>query len=315
MNLMEEWSFGRLVHFLRTLTNQNAEDIIKIFGYAATSWLYDYERDNGMYPSLERVKRFGDVYPMYPNVYTYLLRASNYPLTEEEWEKQWEGRLKHLVSESRDPMYVLDYRYRLMAYNQSFAAQYDGAGGTTDETIRLPVVPRAGLIAPRRGEEPSSPGRVSSGGGEHDHQYLSLSVGMPFLLLVFSPLSRLRRGMELEQWQHFSHYFLVRFWRTTIPLMQRNWYKKTNGEPEWLPEMLAQLIALPEPFGGEFLLESSAVRQRVEDDPNHPSVQLFDDFIHDSVVFWQGGTLMRLQTSELSDGRLILFRHSPVGGA
>jgi Helix-turn-helix domain len=316
MNEMEQWSFGRIVAYFRSRSDKTAGEVVPLFGYSSPSWLSDIETDKAVRPTLERVKQFARVYRMYPSEYSYLLRASDYPATSEEVE-DLRVRLSNLLEGFPDPAYVLDYRYQLVCWNRLFADLYDSASPSSRvprQDATLPPGSLHSVISASSGSSSQSD-TTTPLSGTIGGAAAPLQVGLPFLQLIFSWDSRLRSELELEEWERLAHYFLVRFWRTTLPLIQPRWYEpEGKGEPAWLRDFLAAMSAPTTLAGADFVRHSEAVRTRLEEDPGDASVQLFTDFMNDTVSFWHGRTKFLLHTTELRDGRFILFRHGPVGG-
>lgn len=323
MHLMETFTFGQMLYHLRKQTNRSEDematllDVTHRFDRSSPNWLSQWERDapQRKRPPLDLVRRFGAVYGLEAKsiLFSYLLRSSDYPATQEDVADQ-RVRLDRQLSNLPDPACVLDFHYRFITGNSLFAQLCNLAPPAFADTLEIPSAPRgAPHIADPSIISPHSLTRQDQQEGE-----IALSVGQPFLELIFSRRSPLRTNVEPAEWRKLARFFVARFWLTTTPLIRPGWYEQPDpqheGEPPWLVELQHTIESLPDQAGTDFRQESDIVRDRLRNDPRN-AVELITDFMPDTVVYWHGSrTKFLVHTHDLRDGRFVLYQFTPTEG-
>lgn len=317
MHFLETFTFGEMLNYLRTRrTGKPARDIVRLFDRSSPNWLSDWENNKThQQPSLDLVRRFGAVYGLEERslLFSYLLRAADYPVPIDQIVTGLGVQYNRLVDETTNPACVLDFHYRFIAGNKLFTQLCAPAAGAPTDLHGLSSIPR-GLSGH------SSETLITDGSSGVDlSQDLTLSVGFPFLLLVFSRHSPLRASTDPKEWRKLARYFVTRFWATTLPLIRPSWYEDSNpdrpGEPPWVTVLLRMLESLPYQAGTDFRRESDAARYQVQMDAQNMWSELTDEALPDTTIYWHGpATRFRVSTHDISDGRFTLYQFSPIEG-
>lgn len=304
---MNEMSFGAMLAFWRKQANKTAAEVVPFFKYASPTWLSEIESNSPKRgrPSKDLIDQFARIYRLGPIAKSYLLRAADYAPSLEEMDS-YRLRMDRPLAGLPDAACVIDCHNRLVSWNSWFADLYD-EDTTAADTQEPPALPY------------SQSTRTSSIVSSSSPNELPLSIGLPFLQLVYSKQSRLRREIEVNEWRKLAHYAVVYFLRSTLPVMRPGWYRDAEpeheGEPQWLRELLDLLEFLPDQAGAEFRRELETVREQLQNDPHDASVDLVAECMPDTVIYWQGRRIKLLvEARELEDARFTLVRFTPIDG-
>ncbi len=310
MQWLEEQNFGRLLQYFRENDNRSVQEVAAKLGYTS-SWLSKIENNQATRPEIERVYRFAGEYRLTLRLRSYLLRAADYPPSDENITELLVA-MRPELSMQPYPAFILDYRYQLIAWNPMMQRFYEGQLATQDLDSRSEQATEGTLGTGRTGGTPGEVTTDPSGTtGITPRCTLVLRPNLSFLDVLFNPSSCLFLHMKRDDWDRLSEYFLVRFWRAMMPLMQPHWYEA--GQPAWLQEELTRLGSLPDPAGSDFLRKSTEIQYMLKAYPSDPKAQLIFYFGYrvDTRMFQDQHQTFRVMPNDLLDGRFTLFSFLP----
>jgi hypothetical protein len=278
VNWLEEQNTGRLLSVFRTRTGRVGADITPLlprdlFGSWSAPRISMLENNTLGRPEPTLLARFAEIYGVTPWEYTLLLRQSDHPPAAEDVTGM-QAEMAALLAGSTAPAYVLDYRSRLLYWNAAFQREFGSRGET-------------------------SPG------------VLPLAEGLSLFLVLFSPTGRFRRALPGPEWERLADYFLVRFWRSSLPQIQPHWEPETQGEPAWLRALLADTANALGSAADDFTLRSAQIRQELSSQWSwrDDRTQLLDRWLIDRLVLRAEGGAIEVVPSALADARFTLYQH------
>jgi len=327
MNKLDEQTLGRILAEFRNQIGQTGSEVVPYlkaslrgtgYSYWSTNRISLVEKNQTSRPEIEILRAFSDFYRLTPWEYTVLLRAADYPPTEEQLHEM-RLNVSPILAEIGVPSYVLNYRYELVLWNDAFAQLYDPAPPTFAGTMMREQL-REDIENPREvwREEVNAltEGANSPAGNQSSlDSPLQLQVGMPYFLFLWSRQGRFRQQTAHEEWERVVDFVLVRFWRTVKPLIQPHWNLTPEGEPgepEWLHNVIRRLSNLPAPDGQDFAERSQRTRALLGSDRRDKQVQLLRNRLYDRLFFRQGRLRFQWVNSEMEDARFTLVQHFPI---
>lgn len=246
------------------------------------------ENDLAPQPSIPLLYQFASSLRLSQLQYSQLLRAAGHAPSTQEIAEAGAHLDTHLRRFSM-PAYLMDSRGYVWIWNAPFAHAY-GASSAQSNTANAP---------------------------------LPLTPGTHILMLLIHPASGLRQSFEPEAWYSVVRTQLIRFWQTSRRLIQPAW----GGEPEWLQQLVARLVALPAPAGQQFEQLWSQVQQMPTptqeellpqslSDTLPPASLPLDKPLADTIMLRDGHSrIMLMATHLLPDSRLSVALHIPQDAA
>jgi hypothetical protein len=144
-----------------------------------------------------------------------------------------------------------------------------------------------------------------------------LQENLSIFALLFSQTSRLRKIVEPDDWSKLTQFFLVRFWRTSLPMFNQHWY--SSGIPPWITKLEEDMQSKPVPENQDFSELSGRIRRSLETEGGwaDPHTQLLNNFLHDRLMFRQLGAQFQVIPSGMSDARFLclLFQRTDSPGS
>ena len=342
MNWLGEQTVGRILTYYR---NRLGLRVVDVKPMLPASWRESkislLENDHAARPTRDILGMFAREYGISPLEYTYLLRAADYPPTEQEARAVYH-RFQSGGAPTLYPAFVLTYRYDLVCWNQSFAELFtsaDSASATTRSAeLILPQDPDFAAFredgSPPFGSLPfessASISESPTGAAATESAPLfPLRVGKSFFELLFDrrlcsrffdyqgeidhlvPVSQ----NEKEPGTRLVDYFLNRFWRETMSLVQVDWVPRERQQeplPLWLVELYRRMATLGVE-GAEFVEASARIRKKLTGSWNDPSVQLIENaFLSDALLIQRRNGTHLLMPKELADARFTMYMIIPM---
>ncbi|MGO8951674.1 MAG: helix-turn-helix domain-containing protein [Ktedonobacterales bacterium] len=318
----EEQTFGQLLAAYRRRRGLSQADVAPLlvhFGFRFPPQISLLEGGAWpAHPDRPLIREFARLYTLSPREETLLLRQADILPSATE-QQSIILRFASTMLEFYSPVCILNAHWQLVTWNEPFAAYYDGGDGGN----KRPAAPQSQLtdpalwaasapIHPRTASLPERPGRPdTAAGAELVGDFLSLKENLNFLLLLFSRQSRLRSILAADEWNKLARFFLIRFWRTSLPLFNQHWNPAAG--PAWILEAGEEVQALPVPDKQEFLEISDQIRGNLETDGGwaDPHAQLTNTFLHDRLIFRQQHRQIQLIPTVMSDARFLClqFQH------
>jgi len=335
LNSLEEQTFGQLIAAFRRrrgLSQQDVAPLLARFGFRFAPQLSLLE--GGTWPTQPDralIHELAGLYTLSPFEESCLLRQADLLPSGTE-QQSILMRFGTTLLDFSSPACVLNAHWQLVAWNETFAALYDGSERLETPSSRFPFPESALQAASHAPAAPSSPttsstssapsaspssaserrGRSTPPAAGSPAGLLTLQENLNFLLLLFGRTSRLRALLEAEEWTKLAQFFLIRFWRTTLPLLNPHWY--TPAEPAWLRQLEAELRALPVPENQEFAELSDRIRHSLEADGGwaDPHSQLSNNWLQDRLLFRQLGVPFHVIPTLMSDARFLFLQFQRI---
>ncbi len=324
LDSLEEQTFGQLVAAFRRrrgLSQADVAPLLASFGFRFPPQISLLE--GGTWPARPDrglVQEFTRLYTLSPREESYLLRQADIPPSATE-QQSVILRFAATMLEFSSPACILNAHWQLVAWNEPFAAYYDGSTATQmpapsvraqrpDPSLQAASAPSYSSLLPTPGRNGSPDDHHSESTGEDS--FLVLKENLNFLVLLFSRRSRLRASLATDEWYKLARYFLIRFWRSSLPLFNQHWHSPSG--PAWIQAATAEAEALAVPDNQEFLEMSNEIRSSLESEGGwaNPHVQLTNTFLHDRLIFRAQRWQLEVIPTVMSDARFLFvqFQHA-----
>jgi hypothetical protein len=330
LDSMDEQTFGQLVGLFRRRRGLNQADVAPLltrFGFRFPPQLSLLE--GGTWPTRpERalIQELARLYTLSPREESFLLRQADIPPSPTE-QQSIIMRFGTILLDFSSPACVVNMHWQLVAWNEAFAEFYDSNESLSPRTfqfkgsvssIQAASQPSDLTVSNNRRSskegaslaqdpiEPSPTASALSQGAQRDGS-LVLQENLSIFALLFSQTSGLRKILEPDDWNKLTQFFLIRFWRTSLPMLNQHWYP--SGVPPWIAQLEEDMQSQPIPENQEFSEMSGRIRRSLESDGGwaDPHTQLLNNFLYDRVLFRQLGAQFQVIPTGMSDARFLFL--------
>ncbi|PWT72533.1 MAG: hypothetical protein C5B60_09445 [Chloroflexi bacterium] len=330
LDSMDEQTFGQLIALFRRRRGLNQADVAPLlasFGFRFPPQLSLLE--GGTWPTRpERalIQELARLYTLSPREESFLMRQADILPSSTE-QQSIIMRFGTTLLDFSSPACVVNMHWQLIAWNEAFAEFYDSSENLGLRTSQF----KGSMLSVQAASQPSdltlSRGRISSreesslakdptepsssasalSQGVQGDDSLVLQENLSIFALLFGQTSRLRKIIEPDDWSKLAQFFLVRFWRTSLPMFNQHWYP--SGVPPWIAKLEEDMQSRPIPENQEFSEMSGRIRRSLESEGGwaDPHTQLLNNFLHDRLLFRQLGAQFQVIPTSMSDARFLFL--------